>query len=239
MNEKKNFIGWDNPGYALITGASSGIGEVFTRRLAEQGFNVILVARRKEKLEILSQELSKNYNIKADVLVADLSKLEEIQKVASLILDTANLDVLINNAGYGINKPFIERENKENAEMINVHYTAPVMLCHAAIKGMIKRKRGVIINNASGTAIARSSLIYSSSKAAITAFTEMLKTEFRRTGIFFQALCPGFTYTEFHDTETMAGYNREDFSKMYWMKAEEVVDLSLKAVKSKSRYSVF
>lgn len=233
MNEIENFMGWENPGYALITGASSGIGEVFTRRLAKQGFNIILVARRKQKLENISQELSSVNNIKAEVVVADLSKLNEIEKVASVILEKNDLDILINNAGYGIYRPFIERNNRENADMINVHYTAPVMLCHAAIKGMIKRKRGVIINNASGMAITRASIMYSSSKAAITAFTEMLKTELRKTNIFIQALCPGFTYTEFHDTETMAGCNREDFSKMYWMKAEDVVDLSLKAVKNK------
>ncbi|MFW9828675.1 MAG: SDR family NAD(P)-dependent oxidoreductase [Candidatus Thorarchaeota archaeon] len=234
MNQKENFMGWENPGYALITGASSGIGEAFTCRLAEQGFNLILVARRKERLENLSLEISKANNIKAKVVVADLSKLNEIQKVSSVILDTSDLDILINNAGYGIYKPYIDRDNIENAEMINVHYTAPVMLCHSAIKGMIKRKRGVIINNASGVAIARTSVIYSSTKAALTAFTEQLKIQMRKSDINFQALCPGYTYTEFHDTETMKGCNREDFSKMYWMKAEDVVDLSLKAVKSKN-----
>jgi short-subunit dehydrogenase len=234
MNEIENFMGWKNPGYALITGASSGIGEVFSRRLAEQGFNIILVARRKERLENLSLEFSKVNNIKAKVVVADLSKLNEIEKVSSIILDTSDLDILINNAGYGISKPFIDRDNIDNAEMINVHFTAPVMLCHSAIKGMTKRKRGVIINNASGVAIARSSVMYSSAKAALTAFTEQLKTEMRKTGISFQALCPGFTYTEFHDTETMAGYKREDFSRMYWMNAEEVVDSSLKAINSKN-----
>ncbi|MFX1388493.1 MAG: SDR family NAD(P)-dependent oxidoreductase [Promethearchaeota archaeon] len=193
MNERENFMEWDDLGYALITGASSGIGEVFARRLAEQGFDLILVARRESKLENLSQELSNKNNIKAQVLVADLSKLEHIENVASLILDTANLDVLINNAGYGIYKPFIERDNKQNAEMINVHYTAPVMLCHAAIKGMLKRKKGVIINVSSGMVIARAAVMYSSSKAAVTAFTELLNTEVRKSGIHIQAICPGYT----------------------------------------------
>lgn len=238
MTERKNFMNWDDPGYALITGASSGIGAEFAHQLAEQGFNLILTARRKNKLEELSQKLSQQYSITAEVLVADLSKLNDIELVVSKILDTANLDVLINNAGYGIFRPFSERENKENVEMINVHYTAPVMSCHAAVKGMNTRKRGVIINNASGMAIVRTGkLMYCSSKAAIVVFTELLKVEMKGTGIYFQALCPAYTTTEYYDTETMKGYNREDFSKMYWMSAEEVVTSSLQAIKSK--YVIF
>jgi short-subunit dehydrogenase len=104
MNNRENFMKWDNPGYALITGASSGIGAEFARELAKQGFNLILVARRKQRLENLSQELNNKYSITAEVLVADLSKMSDIEKVASKISNTANLDVLINNAGYGIFK---------------------------------------------------------------------------------------------------------------------------------------
>ena len=234
MNGRENFMNWDNPGSALITGASSGIGAEFARQLAGQGFNLILVARRKQRLESLSQDVSNKYNIKAEVLVADLSKMSDIEKVASKISNTANIDVLINNAGYGIFRPFEERENKQNAEMINVHYTAPVMHCHAAIKGMKTRKRGVIINVASGMVIVRKNIMYSSSKAALVAFTEILKAEMKHSDIEIQALCPGYTYTEFQTTETMKGYNLEDYSEMYWMSAEEVVTSSLKAIKSRN-----
>jgi short-subunit dehydrogenase len=234
MNEKENFMKWENPGTALITGASSGIGAEFTRELAKQGFNLILVARRKQRLESLGQELNNKYGIKAELLVADLSKMSDIEKVASKISNTANLDVLINNAGYGIFKPFEDRKNIQNAEMITVHYTAPVMFCHAVVKGMKTRKRGVIINVASGLAIVRTDIMYSSSKAAIVVFTEILKAEMKGTGIEIQALCPGYTYTEFHDTETMEGYNREDYSEMYWMNANEVVSSSLRAIKSRN-----
>ncbi len=234
MIDRENFMKWENLGTALITGASSGIGAEFARELAKQGFNLILVARRKQRLETLSQELNNKYDIKSEVLVADLSKMSDIELVASKISNTVNLDVLINNAGYGIFKPFEERKNIQNAEMINLHYTAPVMHCHAAIKGMKARKRGVIINVASGLAIVRTDIMYSSSKAALVVFTEILKAEMKSTGINIQALCPGYTYTEFHDTETMKGYNREDYSEMYWMSAEEVVISSLKAIKSRN-----
>jgi short-subunit dehydrogenase len=231
INEK--FMNWDNPGTALITGASSGMGAEFARQLAEYGFNLVLIARRKNKLDSLGEKLSRDNSIQAEILVADLSKPKGMYKIVSKILELDDLDVLINNAGYGIHTPFLEREYKQNADMINVHYTGPVMFCHATIKGMIKRGRGVIINNASGTAFVRTSEIYSSSKAAITIFSELLKPLVKRKDIHIQALCPGFTYSGFHDTDAMRGFSRESFSKMHWMSSEEVVTLSLQAVKSK------
>jgi len=233
MSSKDKFMNWDNLGTALVTGASAGIGAEFARQLAELGFDLILVARRKNKLDSLGEKLSRNNSIQAEVLVADLSQPEDMDKVVSKILECDDLDVLINNAGYGIRTPFLEREYKQNAEMINVHYTSPVMFCHAAIKRMIERERGIIINNASGTAFVRVPEIYSSSKAAITIFSELLKPLVRGKDIHIQALCPGFTYSEFHDTDSMQGFSRESFSKMHWMGAEEVVTLSLQAVKSR------
>lgn len=231
INDK--FMNWDNLGTALITGASSGIGAEFAHLLAEHGFDLVLVARRKNKLDSLAEKLSRNNSIQVEVLVVDLSKPKDMDRVVAKILELDDLDVLINNAGFGIHTPFLEREYKQNADMINVHYTGPVMFCHATIKGMIERGRGVIINNASGTAFVRTSEIYSSSKAAITIFSELLKPLVKGKDIHIQALCPGFTYSEFHDTEAMHGFNRESFSNMHWMSAEEVATLSLQAVKSK------
>lgn len=237
MSINDKFMNWDNLGTALVTGASSGIGAEFARQLAEHGFDLVLVARRKNKLDSLSEKLSRDNSIQAEVLVADLSKPKDMDKVISKILEFDDLDVLINNAGYGIHTPFLDREYKQNAEMINVHYISPVMFCHAAIKGMIERGRGVIINNASGGAFIRTQEIYSSSKAAITIFSELLKPLVRGKDIHIQALCPGFIYSEFHDTDSMRGFSRESYTKVPWMGAEEVVTLSLQAVKS--RHVVF
>ena len=237
MSINDKFMNWDNLGTALVTGASSGIGAEFARQLAEHGFDLVLVARRKNKLDSLSEKLSRDNSIQAEVLVADLSKPKDMDRVVSKILEFDDLDVLINNAGYGIHTPFLDREYKQNAEMINVHYISPVMFCHAAIKGMIERGRGVIINNASSSAFARTSEIYSSSKAAITIFSELLKPLVRGKDIHIQALCPGFIYSEFHDTDSMRGFSRESYTKVPWMGAEEVVTLSLQAVKS--RHVVF
>lgn len=119
MSENKNFMEWDNPGIALITGASAGIGAEFARQLAAQGFNLILVARRKEKLEALGGELQKKYSIKAEVWVADLANIAENERIAGDIAKLENLDVLINNAGYGIMTPFLERDNQDNINMVN------------------------------------------------------------------------------------------------------------------------
>jgi len=231
-------MNWDNPGRALITGSSSGIGAEFARQLASQGFDLILVARRIDKLKALSIELQKKYSISAEVLVADLSKLIDTEKVVSRILELDNLDVLINNAGFGVMGNFVDIDRKRHVDMINVHLTSPVMLCHAAIPIMKKRKRGVIINTSSTAAINKSSypwsLMYSTTKGAITIFSEILKDKTRRTGIYIQALCPGITYTEFHDSETMQGFRRDSISKESYMTPEEVVSLSLKNIKTKN-----
>jgi len=236
MNSVNNFMGWEKPGSALITGSSSGIGAEFARQLAQQGFDLILVARRKEKLDALSKTLQEKFSINVDVLVADLSKISDNEQVISRINEIENFDMLINNAGFGIMQNFMKIERKKHVDMINVHFTSPVILCHAAIPGMAKRKRGVIINTSSMSAISKDPalIMYTTTKSAVTIFSELLKVKVKGTGIYIQALCPGFTYSEFHDTNAMAGFQRSWYQPERWMEAEEVVSLSLDAVKSKS-----
>jgi len=108
MNEKERFMNWDNLGFALITGASSGIEEQFAYQIAQKGFDLILVARRKEKLKALGKILSDKYSIQTDIIIADLSKPNDMEKVVAKIMTMKNLDILVNNAGYGINKPFLD-----------------------------------------------------------------------------------------------------------------------------------
>ena len=236
MNSVSNFMGWENPGSALITGSSSGIGAEFARQLAQQGFDLILVARRKGKLDALGKTLQEKFSINVDVLVADLSKISDNEQVISRINEIENLDILINNAGFGIYDSFLKIERMKHVEMINVHFTSPVLLSHATIPGMAKRKRGVIINLSSIFAITKDSslLMYTATKSAVAIFSELLKVKVKGTGIYIQALCPGFTYSEFHDTDTMSGFQRSWYQPEQWMKAIDVVSLSLDAVKSKS-----
>ncbi len=235
MNNKINFMNWENPGITLITGASSGIGAEFALQLAEQGFDLVLIARRKQNLDNLSKKLQESFSIDAEVFVADLSILDDNYKIVSKILNLDNLDVLINNAGHGINTTFLGTDVGQHIDMINVHFTSSVMFCHAAIPNMVKRKRGVMINTSSTAAINKSQMgvMYTTTKTALTVFSELLQENIKDTGIFIQNLCPGFTYSEFHDTETMRGFQRDWFPKESWMESKDVVSISLKAVKGK------
>jgi len=235
MKNIANFMNWANPGIALITGASSGIGAEFARQLANQNFDLILIARREEKLNELTRELKQKYEVNTEIIIADLSVISETERVVSRIEELDNLDILVNNAGFGINNSFFQIPHQFHVNMINVHFTGPVLLSHAAIPGMQKRKRGVIIFTASTAAINKStmSVMYTSTKTAVTVFVELLRNRVKEKEIYIQALCPGFTYTEFHDTESMKGFQRDWFPKESWMDAKEVVSLSLKAIKTR------
>lgn len=229
---QQNFMNWDNPGIALITGASSGIGAEFARQLAKQGFDLILVARRKEKLEVLKEDLERKNSIKAEIIIADLSVLSENQKIIDKISKLTNIDVLINNAGFGYTESFLEANCKLNIEMIMVHLTSPVIFCQVVLPNMLRQKRGVIINVSSMSVFLKAGIIYTTTKNAVTMFSELLKNSIKGKGIFIQALCPGFTHTEFHDSPTMVGFNKSLTSKNLWMNVEDVVSLSLESIKS-------
>ena len=173
--------------------------------------------------------------VRTEVLDADLSIPEGMEIVIKKLNAIRDLDILVNNAGYGINKPFLNLENNQIMEMINVLYVAPLKFSQVALNKMIERERGVLINNASASAIAKSGEIYATAKAALVMFTESIKNHIRVKDIHLQALCPGFTYTEFHDTESMKGFVRKE--NQNWMSVEEVVKLSLENIKS--RYPLF
>ena len=231
MNQKNNFMNWDKPGTALITGASSGIGAEFARRLASQGFKTILVARRKEKMEALAQEIQNEHSTDVEILTGDLTQSKDVETIMSRMSELDDLDVLINNAGFGFMTDFLNTPLQGHQDMINVHCTVPVQLCYAAVPGMTSRGRGAIINLSSIVAIVRTSLsiMYTSTKEFLNVFSQILKANLKDTGIKVQSLCPGFTYTEFHDLEGMNGFDRGWFPKEWWMTAEEVVSLSLDA----------
>ena len=134
MGNQTNFMGWENPGSALITGASVGIGEAFARQLAQQGFDLVLIARRKERLDAISQELQEKYPVKVEGMVTDLSDINENYKIMNSIKEHLDdLDVLINNAGFGIWNTFLQIDAKRHMDQINVHLTSPVLFSHAAI----------------------------------------------------------------------------------------------------------
>ncbi len=208
---------------ALVTGASSGIGTVFARKLAARGYGLLLVARRTERLAQLAEELGN-----AEVLTADLSTAADLRRVEERILTVQNLEFLVNNAGFGTPGRFWQADVEEQERMHRVHVIAIVRLTHAALKGMVARGRGNIINVSSVAAFLHNpqSVSYGATKAWINSFTETLHVELRSVGcpVRVQALCPGFTYSEFHDT---LGIDRSAIPRSLLMSAECVVDRSL------------
>lgn len=187
----------------LITGASAGIGAEFARQIAAEGGHLILVARTKERLESLAAELKKEYGVKVEICVMDLSKDTACDEIQDFV-KSKNLEVdhLINNAGFGRNEPFLTPGAKSrDKDMIKVNVSALVELTHLFLPGMIQRKRGGVINVASTASFQPLSFlnVYAASKAFVLSFTEALWGEVRESGVRIFCLCPGNTVTEFHD----------------------------------------
>jgi len=211
---------------ALVTGASSGIGAVFARKLSEQGFDLILVARRRERLERLASELAG-----AEVLVADLAVDADLRRVEERIAAEPDLECLVNNAGFGSQGRFREAGLEVQDRMHRLHVIATLRLTHAALGVMLARARGSIINVSSVAGFLHNpfSVSYGATKAWINSFTEALYVELKSAGspIRIQALCPGFTVSEFHD---VLGIDRSVIPRSLWMSAEEVVETSLRSL---------
>lgn len=213
---------------ALITGATSGIGAAFATRLAQKGFDLILHGRRQEKLTELAKNLERMYNISTEIIIAELSRAEELKKVEERIQSLDRLDMLINNAGYWTPGTFWEHSPDSLEAMIMVHVIAPVRFIRAALPRMLERNKGDIINVSSIGAYFNITTVenYGATKAYLLSLTESLHVALTGTGIRVQALAPGFTVTEFH-SRLRADFTRD---QRRWMRAEEVVDRSLKAL---------
>jgi len=216
---------------ALITGASSGLGAEFAHQLAARGYNLILTARREERLQQLGELLQSRYGIYPQIHPADLSILTDIEKIISMITNQDNIDLLVNNAGFGTVGRFHRVDVEKELAMVNVHMVAPVMLCRAVLPGMISRNQGAIVNVASMAGfIPIRNVLYHSSKAFLISFSEALHTELQGSQVRVQALCPGFTVTEFHDTIEYSRFSRKGIPRFLWMTSEQVVSESLNAL---------
>jgi short-subunit dehydrogenase len=216
---------------AIVTGASSGIGEVFARRLAPQ-YDLLLVARSKERLLALAGELSAQHGGVVNVLDADLSDPEQLGAVAARIAAEPGLALLVNNAGFGYRGRFWESELETLERMHRLHVMALVRLSHAALKVMVPNDRGAIINLASIASFVQraGSASYGATKSWVAAFSEGLHLDLQqaKSAVRVQALCPGFTYSGFHDA---MGEDRTKIAPAsLWLTAEQVVDDSLAAL---------
>lgn len=230
---------WEKKGRALITGASAGIGAKFAFYLAQLGFTPVLVARRKDKLEEIVNEIFNATQIKAEMLVADLTKSEDVANLEDYISKCANLDVLVNNAGFGTIGFWLEVPYQKSLDMLQVHVTTVVHLCHACLLGMRQRKRGAIINVASLNAFVfvPGDIMYDSTKAFVAAFSRNLALEVMDDPIVVQCICPGFTHTEFHEVGDFKNFNKDQILKWMWMEADDVVIQSLNRLKK--NYVIF
>jgi len=222
---------------ALITGASSGIGASYARQLARAGYNLVLVARREARLQALAAELTRQYAVQAEVLVADLADPADVARVEARIAEIDNLDFLVNNAGFGTAGAFVDNEIASQDAMIRVHVTASVRLTRAALPGMLARHCGAIVNVASFVAFfpVTGSVTYSATKAYLKSFPEALYQELAGTGVRVQALCPGFTRTEFQDVNNV---DKAGIPNFMWMSPESVVAQSLRDLDAARAVSV-
>ena len=182
---------------ALVTGASAGIGREFARELAARGHDLVVVARDAARLEELAAELTSAHGVHVEVLVADLSDRAALGRVAERLSDEARpVEVLVNNAGYGLKGSFLRNDVTDEERMFDVLTRAVLVLSHAAARAMAARGHGSVVN-VSSVAGWLASGTYSAAKSWVTVFTEGLSSELAGTGVTATALCPGFTRTEF------------------------------------------
>jgi short-subunit dehydrogenase len=220
---------------ALVTGATAGIGLAFCRELAERGHDLVLVARDRARLENVSDELEAKYQVHCEILVADLSDRLQVQKVAERLSEPGRpVDLLVNNAGFGLSRSFLQGDLAEEERALDVLCRAVMVLSHAAALAMRERGRGAIINVSSVAGfVAMGS--YSAAKAWVTTFSEALANELAGTGVTVTALCPGFTHTEFHQRASL------DMSRLpgvMWLEADRLVRDCLDDVKAGKVISV-
>ena len=188
--------------YALITGASSGIGEEIAKNLAKKGYNLILTARREDLLDKLAQDLRKKYNIDVSVIAKDLSKYETPKEILSFCeKNNYRVDLLVNNAGYGIKTSFHETSLEDEEDFIRVLGTSVIMLTKLFLPKMISNGEGKIMIVSSTAAFAPPSVIqplYGPIKTFVNRFSDSININYKNKGITSTAVCPGFTVTGFH-----------------------------------------
>jgi short-subunit dehydrogenase len=217
---------------AAVTGASEGLGKEFARQLAAEGYDLLVIARRPALLDELKAELEKTYSVRVEPLVCDLSKPEELKRIEDRLEKEESLEVLINNAGFGLTDAFPDANPDAHESMIRLHTIALMRLSRAALVPMCKRKKGYVINLSSVAAFlyGANSAEYIATKAYVLSFSKSLQCDVDKYGVRVQALCPGFTHTGFHSTKSMESFQKSATPKWLWLSAERVVRTSLQSI---------
>jgi short-subunit dehydrogenase len=216
---------------AAITGASAGIGTAFAWALAARGYDLLLVARRKRRLESIARELKAEHAIRVDVLSADLTVPARLRAVEDRLARSRRLELLVNDAGLGDFSPFVKSDRERETAEVKLNALAVVRLCHAALPGMVRRRSGGVINVSSTASFAPCPgyATYGATKAFLNSFTEALESELGGTGVRVQALCPGLTHTEIFEK---AGADTSSLPELLWMEPSDVAEESLDALDS-------
>ena len=213
---------------ALITGPTAGIGLSFATLLAAEGADLVLVARDAAKLEELAARLRGQQGIACEVLAADLSVRSDSERVEARLADRERpIDLLVNNAGFGLNDPFSASPIDDEQRLLDVLVTAVMRLSHAAVPGMVERGQGGIVNVSSVAAWIAGGT-YSAAKSWCTVFSESLNRELAGTGVHVNALAPGFTRTEFHQRADM---DMSGLPEWLWLNSDTVAADALRDVR--------
>ena len=215
-----------HPGTALITGASTGIGALYAERLAQRGYDLVLVARNRERLNALARDISTRTGRAVEVFPADLNDTAALASVEAKLRQDASITLLVNNAGIGTHTPLLQSDVEAMARMIALNVTALTRLTYAAVPGFVARGRGALINISSIVAVSPETLngVYGGSKAFVLAFSQSLQHELAGKGIHVQAVLPGATATDFWAT---GGLPVEHLDAAIVMRAEDLVDAAL------------
>jgi short-subunit dehydrogenase len=220
---------------ALITGPTAGIGTCFAHQLAQKRYDLVLVARDESRLRALAAEVEKEYDVDTEVLVADLADREALAVVERRVADRERpVSLLVNNAGFGHKRPFLENSVEDEQQMLDVLVTAVLRLTHAALGAMVARGDGAIINVSSVAGFLPRGT-YSAAKAYVTSLSEWADLTYRDQGVRVMALCPGFTKTEFHERMDVS---RDSAPSWMWLEADRLVADALADLDKGKRLSV-
>ncbi|MCW2767124.1 MAG: putative oxidoreductase [Nocardioides sp.] len=223
------------PLVALVTGPTAGIGHSFAAQLAQQGYDLVLVARDEDRLESVAADLRASFGVQIEVLPADLVDRESLARVEARLADRERpVDLLVNNAGFGLKGRFLDNSADAETAMLEVLVTSVLRLTHAALGGMTERGRGGVINVSSVAAFLPRGT-YAAAKAWVNSFSEWAANEYQDQGVTVMALCPGFTRTEFHARMDVDRGSAPDF---LWLDADRLVSEALADYAKGRTYSI-
>jgi hypothetical protein len=215
-------------GLAVVTGASAGIGREFAEQLARRGCDLLLIARRQSLLAEVAAALAATHGVEAEAFPADLTRDDDVTRLAERIEASPRLAMLVNNAGFGNRGRLAEADQGRQVDMVRLHTLAPMRLTLAALPVLLRNRAGAVVNVSSIASFIYSAgnVNYCATKAYLTTFSEGLAAELAGTGVQAQALCPGFTRTEFHSR--LAKQDR--LPRFAWMSSRAVVEYSLRCL---------